>query len=568
MGISILPNRFQFNGVISTDQTVLQNLEMMCRAAGSWLTYDSNRGQWAVIINRAGTSVRSFNDSNIIGSINLTSTGFMDLYNSVRVTFPHQDLNDVRDFVRYAIPVEDRFPGEPDNELLIEYDIFNDPVQADILAITELKQSRKDLVITFSTNFNSIGLRAGDIVDVTSDMYGFDQRKFRIINVVESDTEDGNIVLDITALEYDDSVYDLSDLFRFERSDLNGIGTPGDLGAPSTPELQIAELDSRPRVIITALVPGNAIVERMEFWYSTNNLNFERVGTVTPEDGSGSFAVGSPVSFEFVPPVNGNMHYRVRAGNSTAVGPFSPTKSDTFTPIQVPDAIDEQTALIQNGLLLSLLLGLPDLLKGLDTFLGGSTNTFNQVQITETAFLSVEAATVITKLNAMTATSDADDIYDASVNQNKNNWIAASIQVPAGIDILEFDLNTPTVFFNYKYRDQNDVLRTAQNFIAQPPLQLSLYYGDNLDTAVEAATSTIDWNNNAQKLIINGPGAGRWWIVGRAIPTYDLNMYWVRANLPPPGEPNLIYPTAYQQASPSPAGDFKVTVRAIQGGLA
>jgi len=564
MGVSILPNRFQFNGVVSTDQTVLQNLEMMCRAAGSWLTYDSNRGQWAVIINRAGTSRASFNDSNIIGSINLTSTGFMELYNSVRVTFPHQDLNDVRDFVRYSIPVEDRYPGEPDNELLIEYDIFNDPVQADILAITELKQNRLDLAISFSTTFNSIGLKAGDIIDVTSDMYGFDQRKFRIITIVEADSDDGNIVLDITAVEYSESVYDLSDLYRYERSDLNGIGTPGDLGAPSTPDLQIAELDSRPRVIITALVPGNAIVERMEFWYSTNNINFERVGTVTPQDGTGNFPVGTAVSFEFVPPVNGNMHYRVRAANSNAVGPFSPTKSDTFTPIQVPDAIDEQTALIQNGALLSLLLGLPDLLKGLDTFLDGSTNTFNQVQVTETIFVSVDAATVITKLNAMTTTADADDVYDPNNQLNRSNWISASVNVPAGLDILEFEISTPTVYFDYKYRDQNDVLRTAQNFIAQPPLNIGIYFGPNLSNAVSVQESTIDWNNNSQKIVVNQPAQGRYWIIAFAIPTYDLNLYWVRNQ---PSTPNTIFPTDFQQALASPAGDFKTTVRAIQGGV-
>jgi len=566
MGVSSTTSSFNFNGVISTDNTVMQNLVTMTNAAGAWLTYDSNRGQWAVIINRAEPSRASFDDSNIVGSINLTSTGLLDLYNSVRVNFPHEDLNDVRDFVRYQIPNQDLLPNEPDRELAIEYDIFNDPVQADILAITELKQSRVDLVITFSTNYNAIGLKPGDVIDVTSSMYGFAQKKFRVITVAESDSEEGNIVLDITALEYSDNVYDLSDLNRFTRSDLNGIASIGEIGAPSIPELVITAVDRRPRVNISVLVPGNAPVESMELWYSSNNLNFERVVTQLAPDGT--FAVGSTVTFEHIPRVTGNMFYRVRGANSTTTGLFSATASGVFNPTQLTDAIDEDTAMFQNGLLLSLLLGLPDLLKGLDTFLGGSTNTFDQVQVTETAFLSVAAPTVITKLNAMTATSDPDDIYDATPNLNRSNWISAAIGVPAGIDILEFEISTPAMFFDYQYKDQNDVTRTAQNFTAQPPLELSIFFGADLATATAVESSTIDWNNNSQKLVINGPAAGTWWIIGRSIPTYDLNMYWVRSNLPTPVEPNLIFPTNFQQALAEPAGDFKVIVRAIQGGLA
>lgn len=558
MGISVLPNRFQFNGVISTDLTVLQNLETMCRAAGSYFTYDSTRGQWAVIINQTSASSRSFDDSNIIGSISLSSTGLDELYNSVRVTFPHQDLNDVRDFVQYAIASNDRFPNEADNELLIEHDIFNDPVQANILAITELKQNRRDLAIQFTTNFNSIGVVPGDVIDITSSMYGFAQRKFRVISVTEADTDDGNIVLDISALDYDEDVYDFSDLFRFQRSDLNGITTPGDLNPPPLPELVRTQVDSRPRVVVTALVPGNTRVERMEFWYSSNNANFEKAGTVTPVGGSGAFAVGDTVTFEFVPPVSGDIHFRVRAGNDTTAGPFSATVSNTFVPVQVPNAIDESTGIRTAGAAVGLLSALPDLLGGLDIFTGGDVgSSFGAVQQRFTSNITITNAATLQKLAAMTSNRLANEVYNVTDSDDRNNSIAASFDFSDPFDLVEFTIQTPTLAMLYDVLHQDNVVRTEQIF-AQPAFFITLLEGQDLLTAVTISTSTIDWTGNNQFLSIENPDVGRYWVMLQVIPTYDLNLYWQRQG----AAPNEVYFYDF-----TGDGVTKISATGIRGGV-
>ena len=416
MGISSTESTFNFDGVISTDNTVIQNLEMMCSAAGSFLTYDSSRGQWAVVINQAGNSVASFNDSNILGSISLTSTGLLDLHNSVRVNYPRDDLKDVRDFVRYEILSQDRLPNEPDSELTLEFDIFHDPVQADLLAITNLKQSRMDLVIKFQTKFGSIGLKPGEIVVVTIVIYGFDHKKFRITTVAESDSDDGNILLDITALEYSDDVYDLSDLSRFTRSDLNGISAPGEIGAPSTPTITVEALSARPHVVVTTLVPGNAIVERMELWYSTNNANFELVATATPIDGSGKFTLGTTITFEHVPPNTGDIFYRVRGGNQVTTGAFSATASGTFTPTQVTDAIGFDTEILDsdnNAILTELALSA--LLAALDGFLDGNTDMND---VFGEAFDSLFGPAFDTKFDESTGNTSSGVLLAAQYNIN------------------------------------------------------------------------------------------------------------------------------------------------------
>lgn len=225
---SILTSPFSINGVISTDKTVVQNMNTICDAAGAWMTYDITQGKWSVIINRAGTSVASFNDSNILGAINVSGTGVTELYNSAVITHPHKDLRDATDSITLTVSDSVRFENEIDNTISIETDLVNDPVQAQYLASVELKQSRVDKVIEFRTDFSKLGLKAGDLIDITSSVYGYEAKMFRITKVTEQDSDDV-LTISITALEYDANVYDaasgltISTLTRQEKTKANGI---------------------------------------------------------------------------------------------------------------------------------------------------------------------------------------------------------------------------------------------------------------------------------------------------------------------------------------------------------
>lgn len=212
---------FTINGVISTDKTVMQNLNELCTACGAWMTYDIADGKWSVIINSTGSSIASFDDSNIIGSINVSGTGVNELYNQATIEFPHKDLRDQTDYIDLAIPTADRFANELDNRINIRTDLVNDPVQAQYLATVELKQSRVDKVITFRTDYSKIGLKAGDLIDVTSEQYSYTNKVFRITRVEESD--DDVLGISITALEYDANVYSTAGLTREVREKKTGI---------------------------------------------------------------------------------------------------------------------------------------------------------------------------------------------------------------------------------------------------------------------------------------------------------------------------------------------------------
>lgn len=219
--MSTLYNPLNINGVISTDKTALQNLNDLCSAAGAFLTYDISQGKWAVVINKAGTSIKSYNDTNIIGNINVTETGVSELYNSASLEYPHRLLMDQTDFVEVTIPVESRYPNEVPNTLTIQSDLINDPVQAQYIAGVELKQSRLNKVITFTTDYTSLGIKAGDLIDVTVPMYGYTNKVFRVISLEEND--DDIISITITALEYSEDVYSTAGLVAIEKTKKTGI---------------------------------------------------------------------------------------------------------------------------------------------------------------------------------------------------------------------------------------------------------------------------------------------------------------------------------------------------------
>ena len=219
-----MPTLYQplkINGVITTDKTVLQNLNDICSACGAFLTFDVSQGKWAVIINKTETSVKSYNDSNIIGSIAVTETGVNELYNSVSFEFPHQSLRDQTDFIELSIPTENRFPNEIDNPLQMQTNLINNPVQAQYIAGVELNQTRLNKVITFTTDYTSLGLKAGELISVTSTMYGYTDKLFRVTKLEELDQD--VIGINITALEYDANVYNISNLIYKEKTKKTGI---------------------------------------------------------------------------------------------------------------------------------------------------------------------------------------------------------------------------------------------------------------------------------------------------------------------------------------------------------
>lgn len=372
----ILNNRYQINGLLDTENPVLENLEKITNAAASWLTYDSSIGEWGVIANKPGTSKAEFNDDNILGSISVSGTGLRELYNATKVEFPHRELRDSGDFVNIVLDAQYRNDNEIDKSLDLSYDIINEPVQAKLLGFIELKQSRLDKIIQFRADFTQVRRKPGDVIEVTNKQLGYVNKLFRIITISEI-TDETSLQVEITALEYSSSVYDLSNLDRYEVSNADGIITIGSIGKPGTPQITTVERDARPRILVESTAP-TGIVEGMEFWLTTDVSqpddslrSYSLIATRRPV-GGGTYGSGTTVLLDYDALGTTNFLMKTRGINSTTVGPYSdPSGSVYFAPKQVTDQIGPNTEAVDAVGKLLTALAIIDLLKGLDDLYAG-----------------------------------------------------------------------------------------------------------------------------------------------------------------------------------------------------
>jgi hypothetical protein len=285
---------FKINGVIDTSKSVLSNIDVLCRASGCWLTYDSTTALWSVIINRAGSSVKSFTDANIIGSISITGSGIDSMYNSVEVTYPNQDLLNNRDSVNFTVPNASRFPNELDKKLTISLDCINNEIQAAYIGAIELNQNRIDKIIQFKTDYSVLGLKAGDLIDITTTMYGYTQKVFRITKVAEEDADDGTIQLSITALEYDETVYSTAGLVYTARTTATGV-----VPKSSNTALGLSDRIGNSSIIATATISTGTITSNFQSWSGTTGPTWAsgiQTG-FTPPTGGGPTQLHTVIDF-------------------------------------------------------------------------------------------------------------------------------------------------------------------------------------------------------------------------------------------------------------------------------
>jgi len=350
--IKTLANRYQINGVINPSENVMTNLQKLSSNTGCFVNYDIGTGLWGVTINRDISPSLAFDDSNIISGVDLTGTNLDNMYNAVEVEFPHRQLRDQIDSIRIDLPSEFRNANEPDNILKIRLDLLNEPLQARELGYLELYQNRMDQVITFTSDYSKINTEAGDVITITNTVYGWTAQPFRVIRVREVEAEDGGLAVEITAQEYDATMYTAGGQPRRPRMPSQGIGIPGIavIGTPAAPTITLFNSVAVPAINITGLTPSG-IVDQFEYWYSSDaGTTYNLIGISRNANGS-PYNQNTSLSFRADKLIAGTYLFKVRGGNATAFGPYSDASASTvWLPVQVTDAVTADTQVSVPGL--------------------------------------------------------------------------------------------------------------------------------------------------------------------------------------------------------------------------
>lgn len=364
------------NGLVDTKTDVLTNMQALAEAGSSWMTYDIHTGTWRVVINRAGSSVASFNDSNIVGEISISGTSLTQLNNVADVKYQNTDIQDKTDFVKISIPTADLFANEPENSIQINLPFTNKQVVAAKIGLQQLKQARVDKIINFRADYSYILLSAGDIIDITSSVYGFTNKKFRIITITQSEGDAGEIYMDFTALEYDADVYAYN-IAEYEVISDNGILGIGSIGKPNTPTVTKTEQANVPKIVINAVVPSG-IVDAVEFWITFDTTvqndsarNYIKVGQFANPSGA-VLTEDATVSYTYTGLQQSDFYVKVRGINNVTTGPFSdPSGLIAYVPIVVADTVSDNPVSV-GGQLMGL--GLLTLLNNVDKLFSGDSS--------------------------------------------------------------------------------------------------------------------------------------------------------------------------------------------------
>lgn len=223
-------DRFQSNIYVNPHNTVMTNVNELCKAGQATFAYDGKQGKFTVFTNRAITASEKtnaflFDDDNIVSRINVNSTDLFSLFNFAEVTFPNILENDVTDTMFVETPTADKLSNEPTSGMTISFQGANQRSQTAAIANTTLKQSRVTDVVSFTADHSTMVVDVGDFVKVTNIEKGYDEKLFRVVRTVEQNIM-GALTVKFTLAEYSDVPFE--DIIYLDTTDepfATGVGT-------------------------------------------------------------------------------------------------------------------------------------------------------------------------------------------------------------------------------------------------------------------------------------------------------------------------------------------------------
>ena len=336
-GGSATQTRFKFDGVLDTNQVIMNNLQLMASCCDCLLRYNELTGLWGVIVQQPTYTVAmNLNDSNVISSIQVTPIDIASTYNIAEIKFCDGTQQDAFLTATYNLAVINPsllYPNEPVNKQSINLNLINNSVRAQYLANRFLEGAREDLQIKCKVNYVGLQLEAGDIVTLTNVNYGWSSKLFRIGQVVENFEDDGSINTSLSLMEFNPEVYDDANVTQFTPTPNTGIGNPLNFGTLTAPIISsLLPIASIPSINLNITSSTSGIVQYAEIWYSaySNPSSTQRIfaGTTAINSNGNPYTPNASMGIVSLTNISqGNWYFFVQMVNSIGKSNFSPASS-------------------------------------------------------------------------------------------------------------------------------------------------------------------------------------------------------------------------------------------------
>lgn len=196
--------RYETNGYVDTEQSILDNLEELltsCRAG--LVTGDT----YKLIVDEPVTvSSVTINDDNIIGNIQYLQANKKTLLNSMRVTFP-DEATGFNYQENVTLVQSSTLQNSSNDNIVLKRDMelphTTNKEMVERISTEEINQSRQSGIVEVEVDASLIDLTVGDVVKFTNATLGQTNKTYRILQTIVK--PDHRIALNMR--EYDTNVY-------------------------------------------------------------------------------------------------------------------------------------------------------------------------------------------------------------------------------------------------------------------------------------------------------------------------------------------------------------------------
>jgi hypothetical protein len=223
--------RYTCNGLIDTSRNSIENVRLLLSCMRGMLVFSG--GLYKLVLDKADTAAFAFTEDNITGAWTIKLADKRSRYNRVRANWINPD-NEWQADIALA---ESTTYRSTDNSLMledrIELPFTTDPYEAQLLAQRHLKQSRFGIIASFRATIAGLGCEVGDVVSITHSTPGWAAKDFRVVRIGLLPNDE----VEVTAVEYDDSVYTADPLTTPRTSVVTNLPDPYTVAAPGTPDV-------------------------------------------------------------------------------------------------------------------------------------------------------------------------------------------------------------------------------------------------------------------------------------------------------------------------------------------
>jgi hypothetical protein len=322
--------RFTCSGWLDTARPVADNLQLLLATCRGNLVFQG--GMYRLFTTRSVTAsgVKLTRD-NIIGAWAFREAGRQGKYNTVSVHYADADWGKgeprIRDWP--AAGAANTYLTE-DNSLAtrleIELPMVDNVYRGEQIGMVLVKESRQSIACEMTCNEEALQLEVGDVVEVTHDTPGWDDKKFWVVGLGLMQNTNVRVALQ----EYDASAYTYDAQTVDDTEPNTNLPDPFTVAAPTslvltsdnTTAIITEDGTYLPRIHATWTAAADPFVREYQIQAKlTADSEWNAVGETTPDD----------LEF-YIGPVTDNVSWSVRVRTINRLGVSSAWLSDTVTP--------------------------------------------------------------------------------------------------------------------------------------------------------------------------------------------------------------------------------------------